>query len=84
MDKNGPNGTSDFIVRFFLNTNNNNRAQAAPVQKAMTTAERPWTNPKRKPITAMYFTSPSPNHRPSEIKNKIKNGKASKTAERKD
>lgn len=88
---NGPNGSSDLIVRLFetygkfilnLLSKSMQREKAAPIQKDKTTAESPIVNPNKNPRTNMYFTSPNPSHRPFEIIKISKNGRARARPER--
>lgn len=86
-ERNGPNGTSDLIVRLFLSVGKfilvaifpmpiTKREKAAPIQKAKTTADNPIPKPSKIPITTKYFISPKPNHFPLETKKIMKNGRA--------
>jgi hypothetical protein len=59
------------------------REKTAPIQKASTTAESPPANPRKKPMTKIYFTSPNPIHRPLEIIKMSKKGSIIAKAENK-
>lgn len=84
---NGPNGTSDLIVRLFLKSGKlmsgfiffSKRARiekTAPIQKDRMTAERPLLIPKKTLRTKIYLTSPRPNQVPFEKRKIRKNGVA--------
>ena len=53
----------------------------APIQKAVIIADEPFTKPRKKPITKIYFTSPNPSQRPFEITKRKRNGRATMTPE---
>jgi len=93
-ERNGPNGISDLIVRLFVNRGKfiwgliffikiAKTEKVAPIQKAKTMADRPCTNPNKKPSTIIYLTSPNPNQAPLEKKKIRKKGKAKTRPERK-
>jgi|SRR3989344_3610611 len=86
-ERNGPKGISDLIVKLFLSRGKfmwgisffkerARSAKVAPIQKDKMTADKPWVNPRKKPKTKIYFTSPKPNQVPFEIRNIRRNGKA--------
>lgn len=79
--RNGANGISLLIVRFFpvkfnFCKESNARLTAAPIQKPKITADIPETNPRNHPIPSASFASPSPIHRPPERSHIKKKGKA--------
>src|SRR6185436_10779781 len=77
MIRNGPNGISLFIFNFLF-TVIKIITQAAPTQKDTNTAEKPCARPRRAPMPAISFTSPSPNNRPLEKSQMRKKGRGTK------
>src|SRR3990167_186757 len=89
--RNGANGTSLFIVRFFRRKGKKFRAPpsdlnlesaisvtltTAPIQKPKITPETPKESPRNHPIPKTSLASPNPIHLPPETSQIRKNGRA--------